>query len=373
VGIIQVGDLTIEILPKADNRGQLNEEGVQQRWRNALMTMLKMSGLLKLYLGDVVLQSTFQGNLLDQFLYIFLEQTEHLLHQGLCPQYRTETAHSKSLKGRWLIDKDLQNAPPKRDTFYTEKRIQDVDHIWNQILKCTLQALVRIRLNKRHIRKSERLLLHMEAISTLEPDEINFKDLEYTPPYDKYKTCIELAKLILENYNPSLRSGDKPLIALLFNMNTLFELFIYQTLKQCIDSGPINGRLLKINRQVRKPFWQNNELRPDIVISDLDPVMVEGAPSAIVIDTKWKMLKSHKPSREDLHQIFVYNNQYDAGKGILLYPDSGITSRGFYHFEPSISNQMVAHGCQLYFADIFDQEGRPDPMFASRFLNAIVR
>jgi 5-methylcytosine-specific restriction enzyme subunit McrC len=38
------------------------------------------------------------------------------------------------------------------------------------------------------------------------------------------------------------------------------------------------------------------------------------------VDTKWKLPESNNPADSDLKQMFVYNEFWDSGSALLLYP-----------------------------------------------------
>lgn len=55
--------------------------------------------------------------------------------------------------------------------------------------------------------------------------------------------------------------------------------------------------------------------------------------ASIIIDTKWKNYAYDKIGMDDLRQIYVYNDFWEAEMGMLLYPSATVTKvavRGTY-------------------------------------------
>lgn len=178
------------------------------------------------------------------------------------------------------------------------------------------------------------LSLNFPEMPDLKVSNETFDCLVYDRKTEHYRTALEIARLLLLNYHPDIQSH---VLALLFDMNMLWEKYIYVQLKKVEDEG------FKVRQQVSKLFWQHKHIRPDILLTI-------GA-EQIVLDTKWKALRYAVPSDDDLQQMFVYNHHFEAGRSILLYPQvfgvEGIVGR--YH-----ERRVKEHGCQLLFLDIFN-------------------
>lgn len=180
------------------------------------------------------------------------------------------------------------------------------------------------------------LSLNFPELPDLKVSNETFGRLIYDRKTEHYRTALEIARLLLLNYHPDIQSGKEHVLALLFDMNMLWEKYIYVQLKKVVD------KVFKVRQQVSKPFWQHKTIRPDIVLTI-------GA-EQIVLDTKWKALRYAVPSDDDLKQMYVYNHHFEAERSILLYPQvfgtDGIV--GHYH-----ECRVKQHCCQLLFLDIF--------------------
>jgi 5-methylcytosine-specific restriction enzyme subunit McrC len=122
-----------------------------------------------------------------------------------------------------------------------------------------------------------------------------------------YLRAIDIAKMIILNYSPNLNSGNDNMLTLLFDMNKLWEEYIYRILQKHKPTG------YQVSFQNSDKFWEHKTIRPDIVITNEQD-------ENFVIDTKWKIINANNPSDDDLKQMFTYNLHWEAEKSMLLYP-----------------------------------------------------
>ena len=359
VGVLNINDLTIEILPKADIIGT-NE----YKWRNALINMLKSCGLLKVEsLSNSNLRLK-NFSLLELFIHHFLNQVELIIHQNLIKNYHLEENHLNKLKGRILFDKQINNNILHKERFFTSHHIYNKENLFNLILKKALITLTNMVISNDLTSRTERLLLYFEDIH-LDLSKYNiFNKLKFNKHNQHYKEALLYAQFILGKKSPSIESGKENVLAILFDMNLLFEKFIYSQIKR--QESKFDNLILKVSKQKSKSFWNKRIIKPDIILE-----YTKEKNERIVIDTKWKILDSIKPSDADLKQMFTYNIHYGSSNSVLMYPFTNLSSTIPIRFYPSESLDKE-HYCQIYFIDIFDNEGKIKSGFANKFINDIV-
>jgi 5-methylcytosine-specific restriction enzyme subunit McrC len=156
------------------------------------------------------------------------------------------------------------------------------------------------------------LLLSFPEIADLAISATDFDTITYNRKTEPYRKCIELACLILLQYHPDVTRGRNHVLALMFDMNLLWEKFVCKSLSR--HKRPETT----ITAQSTKPFWKPEQgmpsrIRPDIVIN-------ENTEDCVVIDTKWKNLNGSNPSPDDLRQMYVYHRYFGAKKVGMIYP-----------------------------------------------------
>ena len=340
VGVIQVDDLTIEILPKIDNDGK--SEAV---WQNVLIEMLRVTRKLKIQkVGEANVKKQ-QIHLLDIYFEWFLNEVQLLLHQGLIKQYYKETVNVKALKGKLEFAGHISKNLVHKERFYTTHQVYDKDHLVHQVLFKALDIVEKCTKGNYLYSKCKTVQLDFPEVKSINVNEATFSKLPKNRKTAPYETALAIARLIILNYAPNVSSGNERMLALLFDMNSLWEEYILIRLKQAVPKE------VNIYGQESKTFWKNISIRPDIVI--------EKGSQKFIIDTKWKNIDYSEPSTNDLRQMYVYNDYWKSDKAMLLYPTTEtieIKEKDFISFE-SIEAKEKNHSCALGKISIFNNDG----------------
>lgn len=349
VGAVQVGSLTIEILPKTDRHAPIGHTVAQ----SVLLDMLRACRILQPKPGDTGYLRTRPGTLLDVHLEEFLTQVEQLLPRGLVRTYRTAGRNRPALKGPIHFPQHLQHNLTRRDRFFTRQQEFSYDHPYNRLLRQALVLLARLPLRSALQGKTMRLLRHFPEL----PPPVQLpepRQLHFDRQTKAYESPLQLALLLLQHRQPDVRSGRLPILTLLFDMNALFEEFIFRQLHRAADEQMV------VRRQVRRAFWEQRHLQPDILL--------EFGDERIILDTKWKLLQRASPDMEDLRQMFVYNQFFDAKRSILVYPQA----LGLQDLPPTpfaLPDSTEAH-CQIVFVELVTNE-RLNPQLGKELLQKI--
>jgi len=324
VGVLQAGNLTIEILPKAD-KDSIVEQATKPVWRSALLGMLQECKLLRVDEIDKAELNLRSNSILEIYLEIFLLETQKILRKGLVKKYMATEGNRMSLKGRLNFGKQIAQNIIHQERFYIHFSEYSNDNIYNRLLLKTLRLIPKINSNPALADSVNTLLLNFPELPDCKVSSATFEQLTFDRKLEPYREALLISKMLLLNYRPDISGGTENVIAVLFDINKLWEEFIYRRLKKYETSFGIS-----VKRQQTTGFWKpgdgNNSktVRPDIVM--------EYGKQQIVIDTKWKILKGLIPSDDDLKQIFIYNLFWNCDRSVLLYPaNSEDSGQGDYH------------------------------------------
>ncbi len=345
VGVIQVAGTTIEILPKADKGNDT------AKWQAILLNMLKECRQLETQSISSASLKLKSNSILDLYFELFLKEVEYLIHTGLVKKYRRTSNNLNVLKGQLNIPKQISKNLIHKERFYTNYTIYDKNHLLHQIIYKTLNVINKIN-NSSYLKdRLNRLSLDFPQQKDIKVDYKTFERIKFDRKTNRYENAINIAKLILLNYSPDIISGRDNVLAILFNMNDLWEQYVLVKLQKYA-----NKNNLKVLGQTAKRFWNYRLLKPDILlIKDSEKY---------IIDTKWKNVSKKEVSTEDLRQIFAYNEFWNAKKGMLLYPDINNIS----DFDGEYKNREDNHFCKVGFIKVKQNNSE----FAEMIINKII-
>jgi len=342
VGVIQVDGLTIEILPKIDNNDA--DENV---WQKVLIEMLRVTRKLKVQQVGEANVNKQNIHLLDIYFEWYLNELQLLIHQGLIKQYYKETSNVKALKGKLEFAGHINKNLVHKERFYTTHQVYDKDHLTHQILQKALAIIEQCTKGNSLYGKCKTVQLDFPEVKAINVNESTFLKIPKNRKTAPYDTALAIARLIILNFAPNISSGTERMLALLFDMNSLWEEYVLIRLKQVQDTKEV-----VVEGQQSKAFWNGITIRPDIVIQKGKGTEKQ----TFVIDTKWKNISYSQPSTDDLRQMYVYNEYWQSDKAMLVYPSNttSFEENDFKKFN-TFEGKEQHHACGLGKISIFKE------------------
>ena len=339
VGVIQTKDgTTIEILPKIKN-------ATTEKSKDILIKMLKTLKNSPFKNLSVANLKSSKIPLFEIFISMFLEELTVLVRNGIKSDYISKEENLKFLKGKLKISEQIKYNTIHKERFFVQYEEFISNRVENRLIKTTLQFLYnKSKLNKNQQRIREFLFV-FDEIEISHNIKTDFSKIKLNRQMKDYEQVLLWCKTFLFENSFSPYKGNDIAFALLFDMNLLFESFVYSYLKKSS-----NFQDIKSQDKTHHLAYENDigrfRLKPDIVING----------GKIIADTKWKILSEDKAYngvlQDDMYQLYAYGTKYDNCEKIyLIYPFDELIIKNSYNYFKNKELKL-----DILFFDVYKKE-----------------
>lgn len=284
-GVLSFDEKDYYLLPKISKEKERNLK--------IFIYMLMYAYDVKLENEDIASCVNEKHTILEIFVQLFAKNLLRQFQNGVYKEYISKEENLKVLKGKYLINENLKYNFTK-DKIYCQFDEFCENNMINQLFLYAIKTFKRHVKNKKILKKCELILDEVEY-KNIDIDNLN---IHFNRLNTRYKMSVEFAIMLLKRFIAIFKK-DKKSFAFLFDMNELFEKFIGKIVKSINPNAKL---------QNEKDFG-SLKLKPDILCQD------------IIIDTKYKIITSYKDIKaSDKYQMYVYANNFDIQKTMLLYP-----------------------------------------------------
>jgi len=320
-GVIQLGEIAVEVLPKI-----YGYESKTYVIREILIKMLYSAQRLIPKTSSVANIKLQKHHLLDVFIHHFCELLFEQIHKGLIRLYQNESNNLSVVRGKINIREHLKNNIAHKEKIYCDYDELKIDNEYNQAIKSTLVLLYSIAKNIRLKQKLNELIFVFAEVSNVNATSSMVKSLPRNRLVNRYTSIFQMCEWFLSGMSPDIYTGNLRSLSLLFDMNRIFESYITNQLKQISHHFQLKLREQGPQKYIAQEIDTGKNIflmKPDISLLDND-----GNPH-VLLDTKWKLLdaKDNKygVSQSDIYQMLAYANQYQCNDVVIIYPKhSGI-------------------------------------------------
>ena len=348
VGVLQTkSGLTIEILPKIAGR---TEEATDTRVRQLFLEMLKAVRSINGKTFKLTNLNAKKNNLLEVFISKFLNESDMIIKRGLKSSYVTVQSNEKFLKGKLLMTQQLRKNIVNQSYFFNEYDEFMTNSAENQLIKTTLEYLLKNSRDNNNLRIIREQLVYFEFVDLTNSPEQTFQKVSIGRNYTYYEQTLDWCRIFLSRKSFTSFKGSSLAFAILFPMEEVFEAYIAHMMKKSIPDANVSAQDKKYSL-----FDRTNEtkagyrLRPDLVVRFEDN-------RTTIADTKWKVLDSTGPSQTDLYQMYAYYTRYrhkseNVDKVVLIYPYSSSYSENEFR-STQFSSEELGAKIQVRFVDL---------------------
>jgi len=283
-GFLSIESQSYFIAPKITNEASTN--------LNIFIYMLIYAYDIKLSHEDLIDAHTHEHRIFEIFIKLFADELLTEFKKGVFKKYVTLEENLKTLRGRYMIEKNFTNF--HHQNIYCEFDEFSMDNELNRFFLFAIRVFKKYS-NYPNLSRCEMILDEVEYLNI----DFNRLNIYFDRMSSRYQKSYRVALMILNRLVPMPDKSDGQSFAFLFDMAEVFEKFVGKLYKEIDNSTQL---------QLQKNFGSLH-LKPDIVTANK------------IIDTKYKKVKDRGDlSTQDKYQMFVYGVNFDIGETMLLYP-----------------------------------------------------
>ena len=326
VGVIKYKNLHLEILPKLISKNANNSNEIQEEERSII---LKNLIFMLSYTKNLDIKTNENAKLANEknpFIEILIKEFATSLFDSikrLTPKrYVREEENLNYLKGKIKFSENIRYNCTNQAKFYCEYDEFSENNPLNQLFLFVSTCLYNISNNSYNKKLLKFIINYYSDISFVRFDKFKIQKIKLTRSQEFFKKPFNLAKMFVEKTSVDLSKNKFENITLVWDMNKLFEEFIFELIKRKIpECSPIAQKTKRLLRSTQ-------ETRRDTKVY----ILVQHP--QVIIDTKYKKFTNFDDiSSSDIYQVTTYCTLYGYKKAILLYPqydDIEPDETGFY-------------------------------------------
>lgn len=313
VGVIKYKNLHLEILPKLISEDANNDKKISEEERSIILKnlifMLSYTKNLDIKTNDNAKLSTEKNPFIEILIREFATSLFEALKRLTPKRYVREEENLNYLKGKIKFSENIRYNCTNQAKFYCEYDEFSENNLLNQLFLFVSTCLYNISNNSYNKKTLKFIINYYSDISFVRFDKFKVRKIKLTRNQELFKKSFNLAKMFVEQTSVDLSKNKFENITLVWDMNKLFEEFIFELIKRKIpECSPIAQ---KTKRLLRSTQETKRDTKVDILIQH----------PQIIIDTKYKKFTNFDDiSSADIYQVTTYCLLHNYKRAILLYP-----------------------------------------------------
>lgn len=326
VGVIKYKNLHLEILPKlisadANNDGKISEVERSIILKN-LIYMLSYTKNLDIKTNDNAELATEKNPFIEILIREFATSLFEALKRLTPKRYVREEENLNYLKGKIKFSENIRYNCTNQAKFYCEYDEFSENNLLNQLFLFVSTCLYNISNNSYNKKTLKFIINYYSDISFVRFDKFKVRKIKLTRNQELFKKSFNLAKMFVEQTSVDLSKNKFENITLVWDMNKLFEEFIFELIKRKIPECKAIAQ--KPKRLLKRENVTRRDTRIDILIQN----------PQVIIDTKYKKFTNFDDiSSADIYQVTTYCLLHNYKRALLLYPQYDKKAPDIYDYQ----------------------------------------
>ena len=326
VGVIKYKNLHLEILPKLISAGANNDNKISEAERSIILKnlifMLSYTKNLDIKTNDNAKLSTEKNPFIEILIREFATSLFEALKRLTPKRYVREEENLNYLKGKIKFSENIRYNCTNQAKFYCEYDEFSENNLLNQLFLFVSTCLYNISNNSYNKKTLKFIINYYSDISFVRFDKFKVRKIKLTRNQELFKKSFNLAKMFVEQTSVDLSKNKFENITLVWDMNKLFEEFIFELIKRKIPECEA------IAQKPKRLFKRENVTRLDTRVD----ILVQHP--QVIIDTKYKKFTCFDDIKNaDIFQVSTYCLLHNYKHAILLYPQYDKKAPDIYDYQ----------------------------------------
>ena len=310
VGVIKYKKHQFQILPKliCDNE---NTENILKN----LIFMLSYTKKLDIKTNDTAKLLNSRNPFIEILIREYAKSLFESLKRITPKKYVREEDNLNYLKGKIKFTENIRYNCINQSKFYCEYDEFSENNILNQLFLFVSTCLYNVS-NDNYNKKTLKFIInYYNDIKLVRFDKFKVGKIKLSRNQNLFKKPFNLAKMFIEKTSVDLSKNKFENLTLIWDMNKLFEEFVFEIMKQNKDKFEWKFIAQKGKRLLKNNYNKKRNTYVDIFAESLNN------DKKIIIDTKYKKFKNIDDfSNADVFQVSTYCLLHNAKHAVLLYP-----------------------------------------------------
>ncbi|MEI7473997.1 MAG: hypothetical protein WCK67_04395 [bacterium] len=354
VGVIKYKNYQFEILPKLLKYKDEAQEQVTML--KNLFYMLSYTKKLDIKESDIAKLAKNDNPFLEVLIASYANSLYDCLLRFIPKNYTLYNENLNYLKGKLKFNENIKYNSVNKARFYCEFDEFCEDNLLNRTFLFVTRMLIKVTTSKHNKKRLKQILNIYSEITFEKILPQNVKKLRLSRSQVVFEKPLLLAKMFIENASIEMSSKKFETLTLIFDMNLLFEEFIYELLRRNYEEFELNEpsdieyqkNKKLIDSSDRYEFDEDGypnliEERNRACKNTFSDIVINLGNSSLIIDTKYKYNSVQRGhfNNDDAYQILAYkaintikmptetflinfdDEEVIIPKALLLYPKVG--------------------------------------------------
>ena len=320
VGVIKYKNTHFQILPKLiytkeykEDYDEKTKEETKSNILKNLIFMLSYTKKLDIKTSNESRLSTAKNPFIEILIREYAKSLFECLKRLTPKRYVREEDNLNYLKGKIKFTENIRYNCTNQAKFYCEYDEFSENNILNQLFLFVSTCLYNISNDSYNKKTLKFIMNYYSDIKLVRFDKFKAEKIKLSRNQELFKKPFNLAKMFVEKTSVDLSKNKFENITLIWDMNKLFEEFVFEIMKKNESEF---GWTFTAQKGKRLLAGDDNKKRNTYV-----DIYAENDKDKIILDTKYKIFTGTDDfSNADVFQVSTYCLLHNADKAVLIYP-----------------------------------------------------